>query len=169
MIGRLWIVPPEPARSTINERWQAKYDAHYDRTDPHITLGSKLTKAGCDEMRPGLIDLLASVPPFEVCLDDVKESRHNQHTISLRLRNSRPVDDLQRLLEVSFPELVTTESDFVAHLTIGWFSEPHTRDSAVTAVREELEEIEFVVTHVSFVSLGDDEIWRVMEDIVLEG
>ena len=167
LIGRLSIVPPAPVKTLINETWRKKYDALYNRLDPHISLGSALTGDAWKELNSGLVDLLATVSPFEVCLDHVERSATNENTIFLGLRDGRPVVSIQRLLESSFPTLMEKDPDFVPHLSIGWFSEPRARDLAVEAVREHLEEVRFVAGVVSLYRRDQNGFWHPEQDVSL--
>ena len=133
----------------------------------HISLGSALTGDAWKELNSRLVDLLATVSPFEVCLDHVERSATNENTIFLGLRDGRPVVSIHRLLESSFPTLMEKDPDFVPHLSIGWFSEPRARDLAVEAVREHLEEVRFVAGVVSLYRRDQNGFWHPEQDVPL--
>ncbi|HJP33281.1 MAG: 2'-5' RNA ligase family protein [Candidatus Latescibacteria bacterium] len=169
LLGRLSIIPPEPVKTLINERWRQKYDAQYTRLDPHISLGSTLTGEAWKEVGPSLATLLSTVAPFEVCLDHVTRAATNENSIYLGLQDGGPVVSLQRLLESSFPQLMAETPDFVPHLSIGWFSDPGARDLAVAAVRDELEAVRFVADGVSFYRREQDGFWHPEQSVPLGG
>ena len=148
------------------------YDPHVTRILPHVTLAvaPELDVSDWMSARPRIKEALSQISPFTIRVAGLGTFTDD---LVLWMRPTVPHGELRtmrKLILGSFPDVAFDRvNDFVAHISIGFFSGRQALLQAMDAIRPELVPFSFRVACVSYLQADEGDIWQCVDTVELGG
>jgi len=172
----LVIIPPlklwEPVQAI-----RAKYDRHFNRWMPHITLIFPFReKHEFESLSEKFSQALEGIQPFAIELSRFAFFTHSgeEYTLWLKPEPAHPLHELQTQLWHVVPDCNDVRNfkhGFTPHLSVGQISGKKPMQELLHTLQKSWKPLKFVVSHVSIIWRNDppDDIFRVYENIAVGG
>lgn len=168
------IIPPPQVWEPI-QKIRQRYDRHFRRWMPHVTLIYPFRPASeFDEIADSFRAICARFPAFAVRLQEFRFFKHSRQRFTLWLAPwpADPIRQLQAALVEAVPDCNDVNlhaSGFTPHLSIGQVSGTARLRTLQDALAQDWRPLEFQLNHISLVWRDDppDDVFRVAVEIPL--
>ncbi len=167
--GALTVVLPEELHRRILP-WRRAYDAKHIHIPSNITVVYPpfVREPEWAAARSALAQVLAGFSTFETTIRTVGGFGGEPLVLWLKPEDEGTLARIHAALEDAFPAWVPPMPwEFVPHVTIGFFDTEAALENARRHILSELEPMRWRVSALSYLTMGEDGVWRVLDRLAL--